>query len=241
MYLTHVHCGAHVPLWHRSSVLRLYQPQEVDSVCRELRPPNPIQPSMPPPTAAVLLREPYCYGSRVEVCHTSLQDFAGRNKTESERNEETVESNWGGGDGKRQGTHEQENRERERETGRHQNREREECKTKEESIKVKYPEEARLEEYKKEAEREMMMRKSLSSMGRLWCCWSSKIWMNEKGAQRGESGWGKKAEAWLDKKKLLHSPKKTKEEEWVMKIGGGSHVGGWKQEKMMDEDCPQPH
>lgn len=41
-----------------------------------------------------------------------------------------------------------EKREKERDTGRHQNREREEWRAKEEKIKVKSPEEARLEECK---------------------------------------------------------------------------------------------
>lgn len=47
--------------------------------------------------AAALLREPYCYGSRVEVCHTSLQDFAGGNgkKRLRQRNKETGESELG--------------------------------------------------------------------------------------------------------------------------------------------------
>lgn len=41
-----------------------------------------IQPLIPTLHGAVLLQEPYCYGSRVEVCHTSLQDFAGGNLKE---------------------------------------------------------------------------------------------------------------------------------------------------------------
>lgn len=31
----------------------------------------------PPPA---LLRKPYCYGSRLELCHASLRDFASENK-----------------------------------------------------------------------------------------------------------------------------------------------------------------
>lgn len=50
-------------------------------------------------TVGSLLREPYCYGSRVEVSHTSLQDFARGgpegNKTEKRTNKESGETELG--------------------------------------------------------------------------------------------------------------------------------------------------